>query len=211
MIDNYTNENREYTDSFFSTAFGQKMIFFLIGGSIGAAVAMLFGFLILAVETAKLNLDAAEREEAALEPIAEEPEILGQAAAMQEVFRLIERAGPTRVFTIWRLEEALTNALPEASGWQAPALTPVAGTTLGITGRTGDGVVRTSACHEEGAAISRRRSLGPLKTAFPTKSQNPIACQNAAPSTKPRAAQAKDCRCSCRREIANAAGSGWRE
>ncbi len=42
MIDNYTNENREYTDSFFSTAFGQKMIFFLIGGSIGAAVAMLF-------------------------------------------------------------------------------------------------------------------------------------------------------------------------
>jgi hypothetical protein len=81
----------------------------------------------------------------------------------------------------------------------------------GITGRIGDGAVRTSACHEDGAAVSRRRSLGPLKTAFPTKSQNPIACQNAAPSTKPRAAQAKDCKCSCRREIADPTGSAWRE
>ncbi len=49
----------------------------------------------------------------------------------ETIVSLIERAGPTRVFTIWRLEEALTNVFPEASGWQAPALTPVAGTTLG--------------------------------------------------------------------------------
>ena len=44
---------------------------------------------------------------------------------------LIERAGPTRVFTIWRLEEPLTKLFPGASSWPAPAMAAVSGTTLG--------------------------------------------------------------------------------
>jgi len=44
-----------------------------------------------AVELIRRALAESQREEAALEPIAEEPEILGQAAAMQEVFRAIGR------------------------------------------------------------------------------------------------------------------------
>jgi two-component system nitrogen regulation response regulator GlnG len=44
-----------------------------------------------AVELIRRALGESEREEAALEPPAEAPEILGQAAAMQEVFRAIGR------------------------------------------------------------------------------------------------------------------------
>ena len=44
-----------------------------------------------AVELIRRALDESEREQAALEPIGEVPEILGQAAAMQEVFRAIGR------------------------------------------------------------------------------------------------------------------------
>jgi two-component system nitrogen regulation response regulator GlnG len=44
-----------------------------------------------AVELIRRALDESEREQAALEPLGEAPEILGQAAAMQEVFRAIGR------------------------------------------------------------------------------------------------------------------------
>jgi hypothetical protein len=44
---------------------------------------------------------------------------------------LLESAGPTRVFTIWRIEEPLVAAFPGASSWAVPAFVPVAGTTLG--------------------------------------------------------------------------------
>lgn len=45
---------------------------------------------------------------------------------------LIERAGPTRVFTIWHLdEEVLTGLWPGASAWAVPAMVTVAGTRLG--------------------------------------------------------------------------------
>jgi len=44
-----------------------------------------------AVELIRRALDESEREQAALEPLGETPEILGQAAAMQEVFRAIGR------------------------------------------------------------------------------------------------------------------------
>jgi two-component system nitrogen regulation response regulator GlnG len=44
-----------------------------------------------AVELIRRALDESQREQAALEPIGEVPEILGQAAAMQEVFRAIGR------------------------------------------------------------------------------------------------------------------------
>jgi hypothetical protein len=49
----------------------------------------------------------------------------------ETIVSLIERAGPTRVFTIWRLEEILISAFPDAATWPVPALTPVAGTSLG--------------------------------------------------------------------------------
>jgi two-component system nitrogen regulation response regulator GlnG len=44
-----------------------------------------------AVELIRRALDESEREQAALEPVGEVPEILGHAAAMQEVFRAIGR------------------------------------------------------------------------------------------------------------------------
>ena len=44
---------------------------------------------------------------------------------------LIERAGPTRVFAIWRLEEDLLQVFPPAATWPLPAIASVAGTSLG--------------------------------------------------------------------------------
>lgn len=49
----------------------------------------------------------------------------------ETIVSLLERAGPTRVFTIWRLEEPLLTVWPEAAGWPVPAFAAVAGTTLG--------------------------------------------------------------------------------
>lgn len=49
----------------------------------------------------------------------------------ETIVSLIERAGPTRVFTIWRLEEILTSVFPDAADWPVPALATVAGTSLG--------------------------------------------------------------------------------
>jgi gas vesicle protein len=42
MTHNDANESQESTCGSFSNGFGQKMMFFLIGGGIGAAVALLF-------------------------------------------------------------------------------------------------------------------------------------------------------------------------
>ncbi|HEX7281587.1 MAG TPA: hypothetical protein VF239_05995 [Vicinamibacterales bacterium] len=55
----------------------------------------------------------------------------------ETIVSLLERAGPTRVFTIWRLEEPLLTVWPEAANWRVPAFVAVAGTTLGTvdTGR----------------------------------------------------------------------------
>ncbi len=49
----------------------------------------------------------------------------------ETIVSLIERAGPTRVFTIWSLDQPLLAALPQASEWPKPALASTAGTTLG--------------------------------------------------------------------------------
>ena len=49
----------------------------------------------------------------------------------ETIVSLLERAGPTRVFAIWRLEDLLVNVFPEASEWPLPAFVPVRGTTLG--------------------------------------------------------------------------------
>jgi two-component system nitrogen regulation response regulator GlnG len=45
-----------------------------------------------AVELIRRALDESQREQEALEPVGEVPEILGQAPAMQEVFRAIGRS-----------------------------------------------------------------------------------------------------------------------
>ncbi|HWI17048.1 MAG TPA: hypothetical protein VNT81_04850 [Vicinamibacterales bacterium] len=49
----------------------------------------------------------------------------------ETIVSLIERAGPTRVFTIWSLDQPLLAVLPEASAWPKPALARTDGTTLG--------------------------------------------------------------------------------
>lgn len=49
----------------------------------------------------------------------------------ETIVSLIERAGPTRVFTIWSLDQPLLTALPEARQWRTPALAATSGTTLG--------------------------------------------------------------------------------
>jgi hypothetical protein len=49
----------------------------------------------------------------------------------QTIVSLIERAGPTRVHTIWKLGEELTGAFPAAKAWPHPALVNVKGTSLG--------------------------------------------------------------------------------
>jgi hypothetical protein len=49
----------------------------------------------------------------------------------QTIVSLIERAGPTRVFTVWSLADELTGAFPEAKSWPRPAFAAVGGTSLG--------------------------------------------------------------------------------
>jgi hypothetical protein len=49
----------------------------------------------------------------------------------QTIVSLIERAGPTRVFTVWSLADELAGAFPEASSWPRPAFATVRGTSLG--------------------------------------------------------------------------------
>ena len=49
----------------------------------------------------------------------------------QTIVSLIERAGPTRVFTVWTLADELTGAFPDARSWSRPAFAVVRGTTLG--------------------------------------------------------------------------------
>ena len=49
----------------------------------------------------------------------------------QTLVSLIERAGPTRVFTVWTLADELTGAFPEARSWSRPAFAVVRSTSLG--------------------------------------------------------------------------------
>jgi hypothetical protein len=49
----------------------------------------------------------------------------------QTIVSLVERAGPTRVFTVWTLSEELTGAYPDAASWARPAFAAVRGTALG--------------------------------------------------------------------------------
>jgi len=44
---------------------------------------------------------------------------------------LIERAGPARVYSIWRLDSPLPELLPDLASWPTPAMVAVRGTALG--------------------------------------------------------------------------------
>jgi hypothetical protein len=48
----------------------------------------------------------------------------------QTIVSLIERAGPTRVFAVWR-EAGVANIQPSAANWKAPAMAVIRGTVLG--------------------------------------------------------------------------------
>src|SRR5688572_3546793 len=50
---------------------------------------------------------------------------------MQTIVSLIERASPTRVFTIWLLDDELENLVPGLASWPVPSLAVTRGTTLG--------------------------------------------------------------------------------
>jgi hypothetical protein len=50
---------------------------------------------------------------------------------MQTIVSLIERSSPTRVFTIWRLDDELADAAPDLATWPVPAFTATAGSALG--------------------------------------------------------------------------------
>ena len=52
---------------------------------------------------------------------------------MQTIVSLIERASPTKVFTIWRLDEELEKLGPGLASWPVPSLAVTRGTTLGET------------------------------------------------------------------------------
>jgi len=52
---------------------------------------------------------------------------------MQTIVSLIERASPTKVFTIWRLDEELEKLVPGLASWAVPSLAVTRGTTLGET------------------------------------------------------------------------------
>ena len=50
---------------------------------------------------------------------------------MQTIVSLVERAGPTRVFTIWNVDDGLAAVQPAIASWPAPSLAILRGTTLG--------------------------------------------------------------------------------
>ena len=52
---------------------------------------------------------------------------------MQTIVSLIERASPTKVFTIWRLDEELEKLVPGLASWAVPSLAVTRGTPLGET------------------------------------------------------------------------------
>jgi hypothetical protein len=51
----------------------------------------------------------------------------------QTIVSLIERSSPVRVFTIWRLDDELANAVSDLASWPVPTLVRTAGTARGAT------------------------------------------------------------------------------
>ena len=55
---------------------------------------------------------------------------------MQTIVSLLERAGPTRVFTIWNVDDALAAVQPDVASWRAPSLAIIRGTKVGAADAT---------------------------------------------------------------------------
>jgi len=54
----------------------------------------------------------------------------------QTIVSLLERAGPTRVFTVWNVDDALASVQPDVASWPAPSLAVLRGTTIGAADAT---------------------------------------------------------------------------
>ncbi|MGQ0643139.1 MAG: hypothetical protein ACT4P6_20525 [Gemmatimonadaceae bacterium] len=50
---------------------------------------------------------------------------------MQTIVSLLESATPTKVFTVWNVDDALATVQPDIASWRAPSLAVVRGTALG--------------------------------------------------------------------------------
>ena len=50
---------------------------------------------------------------------------------MQTIVSLLERATPTRVFTIWNVDDALATVQPDIASWRHPSFATIRGTTIG--------------------------------------------------------------------------------
>jgi hypothetical protein len=55
---------------------------------------------------------------------------------MQTIVSLLERATPTRVYTIWNADDALAAVQPDVASWRAPSLATLRGTTIGAADAT---------------------------------------------------------------------------
>src|SRR5688572_9851736 len=55
---------------------------------------------------------------------------------MQTIVSLLERATPTRVFTVWNADDGLAAVQPDVASWRAPSLAVLRGTTLGAADAT---------------------------------------------------------------------------
>ena len=50
---------------------------------------------------------------------------------MQTIVSLLERATPTKVFTVWNVDDELAAVQPDVASWRAPSLAILRGTTVG--------------------------------------------------------------------------------
>jgi hypothetical protein len=55
---------------------------------------------------------------------------------MQTIVSLLERATPTRVFTVWNADDGLASVQPDVASWPAPSLATLRGTALGAADAT---------------------------------------------------------------------------
>ena len=51
---------------------------------------------------------------------------------MQTIVSLLERSTPTKVFTIWNVDDELATVQPDVASWRAPSLAILRGTTIGV-------------------------------------------------------------------------------
>ncbi len=66
---------------------------------------------------------------------------------------LVEQAGPTRVYSIWRLDSPLPDLLPNLASWPTPALVAVKGTGLGAADITAILPARPRIAFQNGAMV----------------------------------------------------------